>query len=473
MGEKKDNIIRTDQPFAMNIGMVVFLVFFVYILVNVISYAIRGNLQIYEVGPISNVVQDTTYTGLILREEVVQNTPDAGYVNVYVREGTRTSVGDTVCLLDEKGQYTQIISGRGTGDSSLSNDQLASLKKKLTSYRVGYRSARFSDIYDTKYSLNNQLLGYLGTENLNEIAQMGIDTSFLRGMEAEYSGVVEYYTDGKETLTEDKLTAADLDDSKYEKNLISSGSLTEKNSPAFKTITSEKWVIYLPLSAEDQAVLADQKNVTLLLHDVNLEVKASFSLIHAADDTILGRCELNDYMIQMADKRYATVSIRKSRIPSLNVTGLKIPKSSITTHDFYVVPIGYAAYGGNDTDLGFYRQTPEGTAEFITPSIYAKSENYYYLDKSALDAGTVLMKPAETPGNSAPTDSAATYTIERETTLTGVYNVNKGYALFRAVEILDENEDYYIVEAGRSYGLAIYDHILLNGNKAKDGEIVY
>lgn len=473
MDPENDKIITRPGAGIFNIGMIVFLVFFVYILINVISYAVRGRLQVYEVGSISNVVEDTTYTGLILREEEVRTAPAAGYVNVYVREGTRASVGDPVCLLDEKGQYTQIISNRGTGDSSLTDDQLVALKKKLTSYRVGYRSARFGDIYDTKFGLGNQLLGYLGTENLNQIADLGIDTSFLKTVEAEYSGIVEYYTDGMENLTEDKLTAEHLNDSKYEKQLITSGNLIERGKTVYKSITSEKWVIYLPLSAEDQAVLADQSYVTILIHDVNLEVRAAFSIIHAADDTILGRCEMSDYMIQLADRRYATVSIRKSHIDALNIRGLKIPKSSLTTHDFYVVPISYAAHGGNDTDLGFYRENKDGSSEFITPVIYAKSENYYYLDTGGIAAGTVLRKPAADRNDPTPSASAATYTIERQTTLQGVYNVNKGYALFRAVTILDDNDDYYIVAAGQSYGLAIYDHILLNGSMAKDGEIVY
>ncbi len=34
-----------------------------------------------------------------------------------------------------------------------------------------------------------------------------------------------------------------------------------------------------------------------------------------------------------------------------------------------------------------------------------------------------------------------------EETLYGVYNINKGYAVFREVTIIDENEEYCIVES--------------------------
>ena len=37
--------------------------------------------------------------------------------------------------------------------------------------------------------------------------------------------------------------------------------------------------------------------------------------------------------------------------------------------------------------------------------------------------------------------------------------------MFKAVEVLDQDNDYYIVKRGPAYGLSIYDHILLDGSK--------
>ena len=58
-------------------------------------------------------------------------------------------------------------------------------------------------------------------------------------------------------------------------------------------------------------------------------------------------------------------------------------------------------------------------------------------------------------------------------TLYGVYNINKGYAVFREITMIDENEEYCIVESNNVYGLAAYDYIVLNADEVTEDEIVY
>ena len=56
--------------------------------------------------------------------------------------------------------------------------------------------------------------------------------------------------------------------------------------------------------------------------------------------------------------------------------------------------------------------------------------------------------------------------------LIGVYNINKGYAVFKQINIMSQNEDYAIVETKTSYGLSLYDHIALNGSKVKENQLM-
>lgn len=58
-------------------------------------------------------------------------------------------------------------------------------------------------------------------------------------------------------------------------------------------------------------------------------------------------------------------------------------------------------------------------------------------------------------------------------TLYGVYNINKGYAVFREVTVIDANEEYCIVESNNLYGLAAYDYIVLNADEVTEDQIVY
>ena len=82
---------------------------------------------------------------------------------------------------------------------------------------------------------------------------------------------------------------------------------------------------------------------------------------------------------------------------------------------------------------------------------------------SDFDKGTVLIKP----------ESAETYTMEDTKKLTGVYNINQGYAVFKEVTILCESDEYYIVREGDAYGLNNYDHIVQDGSSMEEDEIVF
>ena len=82
---------------------------------------------------------------------------------------------------------------------------------------------------------------------------------------------------------------------------------------------------------------------------------------------------------------------------------------------------------------------------------------------SDFDRETILVKP----------DSSETYTLKERERLPGVYNVNKGYAVFCQVNILCESDEYYIVEEGSDYGLSNYDHIALDGNIVHENDIVF
>ena len=69
-------------------------------------------------------------------------------------------------------------------------------------------------------------------------------------------------------------------------------------------------------------------------------------------------------------------------------------------------------------------------------------------------------------------NSTMTYTIGDTASLEGVYCTNRGYAVFRKIEITDQNEEYCIVRSNTSYGLSQYDYIVRNGQDVKEEQIV-
>ena len=84
-------------------------------------------------------------------------------------------------------------------------------------------------------------------------------------------------------------------------------------------------------------------------------------------------------------------------------------------------------------------------------------------DQAPLKSGDYIVKP----------DSSERYQIGRTDSLKGVYNINKGYAVFKQIEILKSNDEYYTIRKGMDYGLYVYDHIVLNAETVYEGELIY
>ena len=99
----------------------------------------------------------------------------------------------------------------------------------------------------------------------------------------------------------------------------------------------------------------------------------------------------------------------------------------------------------------------------ITENTQDTSGGLCYVDKDTLNEGDILIKP----------DSGETFTVGQVDNLQGAYNINQGYAVFRQIKILDQNEEYCIVEEGTSYGLRAFDYIARDGSTVSEEEILY
>ena len=149
-------------------------------------------------------------------------------------------------------------------------------------------------------------------------------------------------------------------------------------------------------------------------------------------------------------------------------TGLKIPKSSIVQKEFFLIPEEYVIPGGNNGGDSIMRQAvlEDGTlsSEVLEIEVYYFDDETkeYYLDSSILNSGDNIYK----------LDSQETFTVSKRATLTGVYNINKGYADFKQITILYENDEYAIVEPNMKYSLSVYDYIVLNAETVKDDQLI-
>ena len=171
-------------------------------------------------------------------------------------------------------------------------------------------------------------------------------------------------------------------------------------------------------------------------------------------------------MIQLESVRYLDFEVMTSV-----EEGLKIPVSSVTSKNFYLVPVDFLEQGGDSDDSGFLKEvyTESGTSVEFTPvTIYYSTEEYYYIDTAEdepIHAGDYLVKPGS---------SSERYQVGATASLQGVYNINRGYAVFKQIEILEENGEFYTIKENTSYGLNVYDHIVLDASAVDaEGALIY
>ena len=166
-------------------------------------------------------------------------------------------------------------------------------------------------------------------------------------------------------------------------------------------------------------------------------------------------------MIRYANDRFEEIELIKPE-----QTGLKIPNSAITQKTFFVVPKHYFSQGGDSSSYGvlLLHETEEGGTEltFQPTELFFETEDAYYISEDALQPGSMIQDPV----------NGMQFSLENTAELSGVYNVNKGYAVFKQIDILFQNAEYAIVRTGMKYGISLYDHIALNGSDVTEGELV-
>ena len=221
-------------------------------------------------------------------------------------------------------------------------------------------------------------------------------------------------------------------------------------------INSEIWNIIVPIDETMATRLAEHTVVEIKFLKDNKTMYAYYE-IRKQDGQNYLILTLKSAMIRYAKERYLEIELLLSE-----ESGLKIPNSAITEKEFFTVPVGFFLQGDDSSNLGCLVKKDSGT-EFVSPTIYYSDDTYYYIDSEDVQKGDILQKP----------DSNETYTIGTDVaSLNGVYNVNKGYAVFKQIDVIYQNEEYSILKTGTTYGLSLYDHIALDGSKVTENQLI-
>ncbi len=462
--DRRENkkIKKYRPPININLGLIIFGILFVYIVVVTISYLKSEHIAPYEV-TLGSLAVNNTYKGVVLRNETVINSDYSGYINYYARESEKVANNSMVYTVDATGKVNELINNDTTDSVVLNDEDMTELKTEISSFASSFDPFRFDQTYDFKFDIEGTVLkiaNYRVLSNIDAYRKGNYSDSVSFGY-APSSGVVVYSVDGYEDYTPEDITKALLYNEEYIKKQFANNDLVTQGDPAYKIVTSEEWSVLVEIDENKCKELEDKEYINVRFLKNNYTSWAHITILRQ-DGTIFLQLDFNNSMITFSTDRFLEVELISDADE-----GLKIPNSAIVEKTFYLIPVDYLTYGANDNEEGFLREafledgTP--TTEFVKTTIYACYDDNYYVDESSFVIGDYIVKP----------DSDEKYPISKQGALTGVYNINKGYADFKQITVLYHNEEYSIVKSNTQYGLNVYDHIVLKGDTVKADDFIY
>ncbi len=446
----------------LNIGIVTFLIIFLYLIFNVFSYFTTEHISTYEVEQ-GTIAENTSYQGLILRTEQIVTSPYSGNINYYLKDSSKAGVGTLVYSVDESGSVYDYITENTSDVQNFCTDELSLIAESVSEFKQSYNNQNYASIYSFEDSVNGELMELLNLSALESVrenaANLATSTAF-HLESATTDGIVVYYTDGYESVTPDTFTPKMLQALNYSSVNLKANTGIQSGSAAYKLITDEHWYIIIQIDESIYTRLSEDSVVKIRFKEDGETSYANYSF-REIDGSHFMILALNNSMIRYANERYTEIELLLDE-----QSGLKIPNSAIIEKDFFVVPKEYFGQGGDSSDYGLLKQTMvdgEKMMEFVATDLYYETETDYYICEDSLRDGDVIQMP----------NSTQTYVLHDVASLKGVYNINKGYAVFKKIEILYQNAEYAIVKMQTSYGLSLYDHIALDGSKIEENSVVH
>ena len=205
-------------------------------------------------------------------------------------------------------------------------------------------------------------------------------------------------------------------------------------------------------------MLNDKSVIQIRFCEDDFVTTVSFDILKKDNEYFL-KLNLKNSLIRYINERFTNIEL----VLNSN-TGLKIPNSAITQKEFFTIPKSLFTESGSSSDLSVMVQDKSSNSvTIVKPTIFSENDDFYFVDDDDLKEGDIIQQP----------DSSSTYTVGTDKDkLTGVYNINKGYAVFKQIKKLSENDNYTIVESKTSFGISLYDHIALDGSAVKENQTI-
>ena len=457
----KKEIVKYKMSNNYNMGVVIFIIIIIYVAFNIFSYFTKSHIAEYQVQQ-GTIASNNIYKGIIVRDETVVYTEHTGYINYYIKNASKVSVNDVVYSIDTDGAISDAIKENTAESNAITKENLSDISLELDAFVNAYNSNQFSESYTFYNNLTTAIAQSVNTHALSdlsdEVNRAESNLTFYK-LKSERDGIIVYEIDGLEGYTVEDIVNSELNYNSYKTEHLFENKKVKASDPVYKRINSEDWNIMVPISEDLAKKLNEQSSVKIRFCKDDFTTNASCSVMRHEDKYYLNLF-LRKAVIRYANDRYIDIELVMNE-----KSGLKIPQSAITSKEFFTIPKEYFTVGGDSSAPGLMiKQVGDGasTVKLINPTVYYETEDYYYIDSEYVSEGDLVLM----------SNSQSTYQIGKDKdSLIGVYNINKGYAVFKQINIIYKNEEYAIIETKTAYGISLYDHIALDASEIKENQL--
>ena len=330
----------------INLGTIILLLIILYIFAYIITYLGKDTIAVYEVES-SDLADRIEGTGIILRDEILYETEQSGYVNFLIRDGARTKKNGSVYMLDTTGKVQSFIDEMLSKEQEISKEEIEKVSSGLHTFMESYSDDHFYDTYESHKDIDHNLTAYTDTliaKNRDELVKKYGKNSYI-AVNSPREGIVSFSSDGLEKLRMKEIND-DLFAGKTRMKELRTNKKYKKGTPVYRLIRGQNWKVVIPVSEGEYSHLKElsksgQTRLDVLFHKDNFETRCAFTC-KKPGGTPCVVLEFDNYIQRYVDQRYLYVELIISR-----TEGLKIPSTALVNKKAYKIPENLLTEGGN------------------------------------------------------------------------------------------------------------------------------
>ena len=451
-------IIEFPKKTKFNLVYLALIAMVIYIGVNVYGALSKGHINRFEVKD-GSLVKENRFNALVIRDEEVVVADETGYVNYFITQGDRGAAGNLIYTVDETGTVIDYVNGVESMNGVITEDELAQLEEMILAFKDSYNMEDFHKVSSSKQKLTDSVTRMVNENLLNEIQKNPSLEGSINYKYMSKAGVVSYWKDGYEQLSAEKVTSSCFGED-YKKEVLENNKLVASGESVYKISDDENWSVAFIAEEEVAQYLLEKEVVEVRFIQEDVSFWGSVSVHTNSLSEKVVELSFSGGGINFIDDRFVDIELSLG-----NADGLKIPRTAIVEKEFYIVPKEYVFYNKHES---YYFINVEKTLENGEKTVFKNEVHPYYQDADT-QAYYLEEREVKLGDRLFMENSPNEFVVSNTGILVGVYNINKGYADFKQIKILDQNEDYAIVKSNTKYGLSAYDFIVLDaGDVAED-----